>query len=124
MFVPSVVIVSVPPVVSMMSGTPGLYVTKIPGAGGPRGLPGVDDAPVEAVFVLVSVVAPSLGGGVIESEVVAGAGPLPDCEVPVEPLVRVPAARSFDGPEPDTRVEPVLVVAGATVVVVTVGEAG
>ncbi len=94
----------------------------IPPLGGPRGLPGVDDALIEAVSVLVSVVAPSDAGGVIEFEVVAGAGSLPDGEVPVEVVVPIAAARSFE--EPDTAVGPALLVIGAMVAVVVVGAAG
>jgi hypothetical protein len=51
-------------------------------AGGPRPLPGTAAASSGARMALVSVVAPSVAGGVIESEVEALAGPAPVRDVP------------------------------------------
>ena len=70
-------------------------------AGGPRPLPGTAAASSGARMALVSVVAPSVGGGVIESEVVALAGSIPTRGVAPAAAVAGAGARIGAGSEPD-----------------------
>jgi hypothetical protein len=105
--------VTVPPVAALISTEP---------AGGPRALPGVAAGSGGASVVLVSVVAPSDGGGEIAFEVVVALEPLPVCGSVALLVPEVP--RTFDEePEPAVSVEPVLVVLDVAVVVGAVEEA-
>jgi hypothetical protein len=70
-------------------------------AGGPRPLPGAAAASSGARVALVSVVAPSLGGGVIESELVVLAGSIPTRDVPLAATDPGAVARIGAGSEPE-----------------------
>jgi hypothetical protein len=99
--------VTVPPVAALINTDP---------AGGPRALPGVPAGSGGATVVLVSVVAPSDGGGAIEFEVVVAPEPLPFCGSVALLVPEVPTTFEEE-PEPATSVGPLLVVVGVEVVV-------
>jgi len=71
------------------------------GAGGPRPLPGTAAASSGATVALVSVVAPSVGGGEIESELVVPAGSIPTRDVPLAATDAGAVASIGAGSEPD-----------------------
>lgn len=76
-------------------------------AGGPRPLPGTAAASSGARMALVSVVAPSVAGGVIEPEVVVFAGSAPAFDVPPAATEAGAGERIGAGSEPDAvRTEP------------------
>ena len=77
-------------------------------AGGPRGAPGVMAALVEAESMPVSVVAPSEGGGVIESEVEPVAAAVPVGELPLALVDPAAPLRSFPDPDPPTALGPLV----------------
>jgi hypothetical protein len=70
-------------------------------AGGPRPLPGTAAASSGARVALESVVAPSVGGGVIESELVVLAGSIPTRDVPLAATDPATGARTGAWFEPD-----------------------
>jgi hypothetical protein len=86
-------------------------------AGGPRPLPGTAAGSGGEGSILVSVVAPSDGGGAIAAEVVVAGESRPGREVPAPEVPGIMAATLGEGSVPDTiTVAPALIAEAGVVV--------